>query len=207
MVNLESLDLSHNQIYGQLPSWTVSMRKDSLSYLNISHYFLTSLDPPHLWVNLQVLDLRSNLLQGPLISSVCDLSSLIVLDLSASLMQFPIVLILRANRFHSSIRITSKTMLLFGKLRILDLSHNEFTGLVPPNYFSSFKAMINVRENKTAGMYINRPYSPAYYYSINVAMKGIEIELVKFLNVFTTIDLSSNQFGGIPNSTGNLNSL
>ena len=81
MVNLESLDLSHNQIYGQLPNWTVFMWKDSLSYLNISHNFLTSLYPPHPWVNdLQVLDLRSNLLQGPLLSSVCDLSSLIVLD-------------------------------------------------------------------------------------------------------------------------------
>ncbi|XP_034674488.1 receptor-like protein 9DC3 [Vitis riparia] len=41
-----------------------------------------------------------------------------------------------------------------------------------------------------------------------VTIKGLEIELVKILNTFTTIDLSSNKFQGeIPESIGNLNSL
>ncbi|GLT60149.1 hypothetical protein SLA2020_329300 [Shorea laevis] len=51
---------------------------------------------------------------------------------------------------------------------------------------------------------------PQFYYedSVKVVVKGLERELVRILNIFTTIDFSSNQFHGpIPEELGELNSL
>ncbi|XP_030946859.1 receptor-like protein 7 [Quercus lobata] len=100
--NIEYLYLSKNQIKGNIPKWFLEVGKDSLSNLNLSYNFLTSVG--HLlWKNLQFLDLRSNLLEGPLpvpplgisffsvsrnnitgqiSSSICNLSSVNYLDLS-----------------------------------------------------------------------------------------------------------------------------
>ncbi|XP_058183192.1 receptor-like protein 9DC3 [Rhododendron vialii] len=47
-----------------------------------------------------------------------------------------------------------------------------------------------------------------YHDSVIVTMKGNEIELVRILTIFTTIDLSSNNFSGeIPSAIGTLNAL
>ena len=57
---------------------------------------------------------------------------------------------------------------------------------------------------------VTRKYMREYYYqdSITLTTKGLEVELKKILNTFTTVDLSSNKFQGeIPESIGNLNSL
>ncbi|KAM4080578.1 hypothetical protein ACJW30_11G028100 [Castanea mollissima] len=59
------LDLSKNQIEGNIQKWFLKVGKDSLYYLNLSFNSLTSVG--HLpWKQLEYLDLRSNLLQGPL---------------------------------------------------------------------------------------------------------------------------------------------
>ncbi|XP_031093564.1 putative receptor like protein 25 [Ipomoea triloba] len=47
-----------------------------------------------------------------------------------------------------------------------------------------------------------------YQDTVRVTMKGLEVELVKILRIFTSIDFSSNKFNGdIPDSIGALNSL
>ncbi|KAL7249438.1 hypothetical protein ACSBR1_011599 [Camellia fascicularis] len=308
--SLYSLDFSNNKIHGEVPKWLFSVGKDSLYNLNLSHNFLTSLE--HLpWKNLQIINLHSNLLQGPLpvppnttnvfsISNnklteeiptlICDLRSLVVLDLSNNSLSgwipqclgnlsnflsvlnlgnnrfrgtftttftkgnvlrnlnlnrnqiegqvsrsllnckhlevldlgkskindtFPHwlgtlrnlqVLVLRFNRFHGHIG-TSKTKGKhpFPKLRIIDISCNEFTGLLPTNYIKQFGAIINVDEHEMKLKYIGDSY---YQDSVVVVIKGYEIELSRILRVLSIMDLSSNKFQGeILKSIEKLNSL
>ncbi|XP_031285655.1 receptor-like protein 18 [Pistacia vera] len=190
------LDLSNNRIHGKITQWQFELFHNLL-YLNLSHNFLTSFSPIGKTSNV-VLDLQSNLLQGPLVildaplmdtlllshnmltgeipSSICNLSDIHVLDLSNNSLSGTIpqclgnapwlsllnlkmnnfhvlnvgnnmindtfphwlaklpdlqILILRSNRFHGSIE-KSKARLSFRKLRIIDISHNQFTGHIPP---------------------------------------------------------------------------
>ena len=90
-------------------------------------------------------------------------------------------------------------------LRIIDLAHNDFEGDLPEMYLRSLKVTMNVDEDNMTRKYMGGNY---YEDSVMVTIKGLEIEFVKILNAFATIDLSSNKFQGeIPQSIGNLNSL
>ncbi|KAL7250982.1 hypothetical protein ACSBR1_012912 [Camellia fascicularis] len=91
------------------------------------------------------------------------------------------VLVLKFNRFHGHIdTFKTKSKLHFPKLRIINISYNEFTGLLPTNYISRFEAMMNVDEHELKLKYM----------------------------VISIIDLSSNKFiEEILKSIGRLNSL
>ncbi|MCD9644676.1 hypothetical protein HAX54_033086 [Datura stramonium] len=109
------LDLSNNKIHGPIPNWFSNMRWDSLSHLNISHNSLTGhLEHLH-YYNLESLDLKFNLLQDPLPSSICNMSSLTFLDLSH-------------NYFSDSIPSCLGSM---SRLTVLDLRRNNFSGSLP----------------------------------------------------------------------------
>ena len=72
-------------------------------------------------------------------------------------------------------------------------------------FLRSLKAIMNIDERNMIRKYMGNSY---YQDSIIVTTKGLEVELLKILNTFTTVDLSSNKFQGeIPESIGNLNSL
>ncbi|XP_031284776.1 receptor-like protein 6 [Pistacia vera] len=103
--NLTNLDLSNNGILGQISQQQLESFHN-LYFLNLSHNFLTSFVPfgKASMMNLAVLDLQSNLLQGPLVMLdapnmetllvsdnmligkispfICNLSYIIRLDLS-----------------------------------------------------------------------------------------------------------------------------
>ncbi|XP_021801306.1 receptor-like protein 12, partial [Prunus avium] len=320
--NLDTLNLSYNQIQGEVPKWFWDVAKDSLSYLDLSHNFLKGtarhlqwknltlyyLDLSHnflkgtarhlRWKNLGYLNLHNNSLQGELpipspstfffsISNnqltgempptICSLTSLQILDLSnnklggeihqciGNFSQSLSVLDLRNNNFHGVIPGTfsngnvlrnldlngnqlegslPRTLLTcrelevldlgnnkiqgtfpnwleslpklqvlilrsnkfygeIGKLRIVDLSYNQFSGLLPTKYFEHLTAMINSQEHELK-------YMGEYYYedSVVVTIKGFEIEMVKIQTFFTTIDFSSNTFREeISNVIGKLKSL
>ena len=72
-------------------------------------------------------------------------------------------------------------------------------------YLRSLKATMNIDEGNMTIEYIG---DNNYQDSMMVTIKGSEIEFVKILNTFTTIDFSSNKFQGVfPECIGNLNSL
>ncbi|CAI9094632.1 OLC1v1030400C1 [Oldenlandia corymbosa var. corymbosa] len=63
---LKLLDLSSNQITGEIPSWLWDVGNGIFQYLNLSHNQLTHLQEPQKFVSLKTLDLTSNFLTGQL---------------------------------------------------------------------------------------------------------------------------------------------
>lgn len=185
--NLSVVDLHMNKFLGVIPS---TFTKDSI---------------------LRNLDLNGNKLEGPL--PLLNCRKLEVLDLGNNkindtfakwLESLPMlqVLILRSNKFHGPI-INQKTRFPFRMLRIMDLSHNRFSGLLPRKYFENLMGMIHVRDNGLKCM------DHGYYLdTVMVVIKGSYFQLEKILVMFTTIDFSNNIFvGDIPTVIGKLKSL
>ncbi|KAM5553644.1 receptor-like protein 6 [Rosa sericea] len=304
---LKYLDLSDNQIQGNVPTWVLDVGRNSLLHFNLSHNFLTGTIEQFLWKNVEVVDLSSNLLKGKipipspsthlffmsnnqltgaLPSTICNLTSVQVIDLSNNSLSgripqcignfsqdlsvldlhmnqfrgripstfpkgnylrnldlhgnqlegtlphslinctkmevldlgdnklndtFPNwleslpelqVLILRSNRLYGPIG-SPKTRFTFQKLRIIDLSFNQFGGPLPTKYFQKLVAMKDVQDDELK-------YMGEFYYqdTVTVAMKGLYFELNKIQTMFTTIDFSNNVFTGkIPAVIGELKSL
>ncbi|XP_010539168.1 PREDICTED: receptor-like protein 12 [Tarenaya hassleriana] len=312
LVNLNSLDLSKNNIHGQIPDWVMDVGKNSFYSLDLSQNLLTSFEQPFRWRMLGYLNLGSNSLQGsvpipPLTatffsvsrnsltgeipSQICDLPSLEILDLSQNMLSgsipgcllnsssslsvldlrmnnfrgfipttlpklcklkninlngnqlqgllpesisncrdlevldvgnngingsFPSwldslqklkVLVLRSNRFNGSVAVP-KTVSPFPNLRILDLSNNNFDGPFPTRYVENLKAMMNLDEESQSDLHYLNEGNFSYNYSVSVNIKGFRFEMMKILSIFTSIDLSSNNFHGeIPAGIGRLSFL
>ncbi|XP_034674586.1 receptor-like protein 9DC3 [Vitis riparia] len=160
---------------------------------------------------LMHLNLSYSGFSGLIAPEISHLSTLVSLDLSENYgVEFAphgfnslVQNLTKLQKLH--LRGRSKIKSPFMSLRIIDLAHNDFEGDLPEMYLRSLKATMNVDERN-----MTRKYMGEYYYqdSVMVTIKGLEIEFVKILKAFTTIDLSSNKFQGeIPESIGNLNSL
>ena len=214
--SMEVLDLSNNNLSGMLPHCLGNFSKD-LSVLNLRRNRFHGIIPQTFLKGnaIRNLDFNDNKLEGPVPRSLIICRKLEVLDLGNNKINdtFPHwlgtlpklqVLVLRSNSFHGHIG-RSKIKSPFMSLRIIDLAHNDFEGDLPEMYLRSLKATMNVDECNMTRKYMGDSY---YQDSVMVTIKGLEIEFVKILDTFTTIDLSSNTFQGeIPKSIGNLNSL
>ncbi|GKV51740.1 hypothetical protein SLEP1_g58365 [Rubroshorea leprosula] len=165
---------------------------------------------------IQNFNLHGNQMEGLLPRSLVNCSMLEVLDIGNNNIKdtFPYwleslpklqVLILRSNKFHGFVSNT-KANSSFSKLRVLDLSNNEFFGPLPVRFIENLKAMVNPLEDDNSAQYMGGSFS--YEYSIVVILKGLSIELEKVLTVFTSFDLSKNKFAReIPKVIGKLSSL
>ncbi|KAF8023386.1 hypothetical protein BT93_F0788 [Corymbia citriodora subsp. variegata] len=93
----------------------------------------------------------------------------------------------------------------FSELRIFDLSNNNLSSPLPIRHIMKLTAMMNRDKKQGKLQYMGRN---GYQDSVMVTMKGLEIQLVKILTIFTSIDLSRNDFAGeLPMGIGNLKSL
>ncbi|XP_028054593.1 receptor-like protein 9DC3 [Camellia sinensis] len=139
---LYTLDLSNNNLAGTIPP-CLSNFSDSLSILNLKgNNFHGPI--PHLYNKgntLKVVDFSGNQLQGKVPRSLASCTVLEILDLSNNLFEdtFPFwlvvltklqALILRSNKFYGAIG-SFETKLVLPNLRIIDLSHNDFTVDLP----------------------------------------------------------------------------
>ncbi|GKV51842.1 hypothetical protein SLEP1_g58466 [Rubroshorea leprosula] len=216
--SLEILDLSHNSLSGMIPNCLPDLSKN-LSVLNLQanrfHGNMPSMFPKG--CKIQNFNLRGNQMEGLLPRSLLNCSELEVLDISNNNIKdtFPHwleslhklqVLILRSNKFHGLVHNT-KANSSFPKLRVLDLSNNNFVGPLPVHYIENLKAMVNAHEHgNNSAQYMGGRFS--YEYSVMVTMKGFFIELEKVLTIFSSFDLSKNKFSGeIPKVIGKLSSL
>ncbi|KHM99106.1 Receptor-like protein 12, partial [Glycine soja] len=209
-------NLTHNNLTGQIPQclgtfpslWALDLQKNNL-YGNIPANFSKG-------NALETIKLNGNQLDGPLPWSLAHCTNLEVLDLADNNIEdtFPHwleslqelqVLSLRSNKFHGVITCFGAKHP-FPRLRIFDVSNNNFSGSLPASYIKNFRGMMSVNDNQTGSKYMGNQYF--YNDSVVVVMKGQYMELERILTIFTTIDLSNNMFEGeLPKVIGELHSL
>lgn len=145
---LEVLDLSTNTFSGTIPE-CIGNFSSGLSVLDLRNNRLNGTIPETFAEAnlLRTLNLNNNGLEGPVPRSLVHCTKLEVLDIGNNKISdnFPYwlgnlselqVLVLRSNKFHGSVR-EFEAKQSFPKLRIIDLSHNYFTGLLPARFFET----------------------------------------------------------------------
>ncbi|KAB1209227.1 Receptor-like protein 12 [Morella rubra] len=152
LTSLVEIDLSFNMLSGTLHPClgNFSHSLEVLSLQNNNFYGIT----PKGWAkgaNLKLIDLSENQLQGQLPRSWVHCPMLEFLHVGDNEIHdtFPFwlgtlaqlkVLILHSNRFHGVIN-DPETNDTFPKLRIIDLSHNDFSENLPSRYFLQWNSM------------------------------------------------------------------
>ncbi|KAJ6976512.1 receptor-like protein 9DC3 [Populus alba] len=185
------LHLGMNNLQGTIP---LTFSKDnSLEYLNLNGNELEGKIPPSI-INctiLEVIDLGNNKIEDTFPSFLERLSELQILVLKSNKLQG----FVKGPTAYNS----------FSKLRIFDISHNNFSGPLPTGYFNSLEAMMASDQNM---IYMNATNYSSYAYSIEMTWKGVEIEFTKIRNTIRVLDLSNNNFTGeIPKVMGKLKGL
>ncbi|XP_062005623.1 receptor-like protein 53 [Rosa rugosa] len=221
---LQVLDLSNNSLCGKIPE-CLSAMVSGLAVLNLRRNNLVGSISDNFPgnCNLETLDLNGNLLEGKFPKSLAQCAKLEVLNLGNNQMtdSFPYllrnisslrVLILRSNNYFGRFD-CHKTNGTWPMLQIIDLANNSFTGDIPGNCLTTWRAMM-VDEDASPSV-LNQAefrvfqFSELYYWdALTITSKGLEVELVKILNIYTSVDFSCNKFSGsIPKEMGGLISL
>ncbi|XBI49312.1 hypothetical protein VPH35_112892 [Triticum aestivum] len=154
---LQYLDLSSNQIHGEIPDWIWR----NMSSLNLSHNHFTTVGQPQHYVTIRLsIDLSFNMLGGavpfPLGASDLDFSNNKFSSIPPSnfLQQFEVALSINlANNELSGAIPYSECQSGYRALQILNLSGNNFSGLVPPYLLKGCHelAVLNLRGNRLNG--------------------------------------------------------
>ncbi|MED6121508.1 hypothetical protein PIB30_030815 [Stylosanthes scabra] len=209
--SLQVLDFSHNNISGTIPHCLITSKM--FVVLNLRQNNLSGPIPDIFPAScaLKTLDLHGNILEGQIPKSLANCSTLEVLDLGNNQITdgFPCslenistlrVLVLRNNNFHGNIG-CPKTNGTWQILQIVDLAFNRFNGILPAKCFKTWEAMMHDEDKADSEenhlRYEVLKFAPKYYQdSVTVTSKGLAMELVKILTLFTSIDFSSNHFQG-----------
>uniref|UniRef100_A0A7N2M7E2 Leucine-rich repeat-containing N-terminal plant-type domain-containing protein n=1 Tax=Quercus lobata TaxID=97700 RepID=A0A7N2M7E2_QUELO len=219
---LQVLDLRNNFLNGTIPQCFYGMT-ETLGVLDLRRNNLGGNLSDSFPVNcgLLTLNLNGNLLEGAVPKSLGNCKSLEVLDLGNNKIKdaFPCylknisslhVLILRSNQLYGSIDCGGPINTSWPMLQILDLASNNFIGRFPREFIFAWKAMMDHAQSRIQYLQFGiLQFSQNYYQdSIRVTIKGLEIELVRILTLFTSIDVSCNNLNGtIPEEIGELKSL
>ncbi|ESQ46297.1 hypothetical protein EUTSA_v10000632mg [Eutrema salsugineum] len=212
--SLSILELSDNNFNGSIPLCMGNL-KTTLSDLDLRQNHLSGDLPENVFERLRWFDVAHNNLVGKLPRSLINSSTLEVLSVESNKINdtFPFwlshlkelkILVLRSNAFHGPLPQAS-----FLQLKIIDISHNHFNGVLPSDYFVNWSKMSLLRINEDQSN-VNYMEDKSGYYedSIVLMSKGIEMKLVRILEIFTAIDFSGNRFDGeIPSSIGLLKEL
>lgn len=221
--NLLVLDVSYNHFEGTIPECLTM--SETLVVLNMQHNMLHGNIPGTFTEScaLRTLDLNGNQLGGPIPISLMNCPSLEVLDLGNNQINdsFPCflknlsrlrVMVLRENKFHGRIG-CPETGGTWHMLQIVDLAFNSFSGSLPAKCIKTWEAMM-LDEDYHASKFNHiesriLQFGHIYYQdSVTLTSKGLQMEFVKILTVFTSVDFSSNNFQGpIPEELMNFTGL
>uniref|UniRef100_M4CMT7 Leucine-rich repeat-containing N-terminal plant-type domain-containing protein n=2 Tax=Brassica campestris TaxID=3711 RepID=M4CMT7_BRACM len=218
---LALLDLSYNNFTGSIPP-CLSNFQTSLIVVNLRKNNLEGSLPDMCYDSalLRTLDVGFNQLSGKLPRSLLNCTSLKFLSVDNNKIKdtFPFwlkalpylqALTLRSNRFYGPLSPSGQGLFAFPELRILEVSYNNFTGSLPPNYFVNWKAS-SLQMNEDGDLYMGDNSIPDYNYedTIDLQYKGLFMEQGKVLTSYATIDFSGNRLEGqIPESIGLLKTL
>ncbi|KAL7224462.1 hypothetical protein ACSBR1_025838 [Camellia fascicularis] len=158
--SLQLLNLSNNELSSPIPPLVATnflISHNKFAEITSAICNVSSSEIPKWGGNkLRNIDLSGNQLEGKVPRSLATCIHLEVLDFGNSINDtFPYwletllklqVLSFQTNKFHGPMG-SSKTQLPFPKLRILDLTHIEFSGFLPTTYFKHFKAMRIINES------------------------------------------------------------
>nr|KYP31440.1 LRR receptor-like serine/threonine-protein kinase GSO2 [Cajanus cajan] len=213
-----TLDLSNNQITGQLPNCWKHL-KYSLAYLDLSNNKLSGKIPKSIGtlVNLQGLVLRNNSLTGGLPFTLKNCTNLDILDVSDNFLFGPIplwigenlqnlkILSLRVNGFFKSVPVN---LCYLRQIHLLDLSRNNLSGGIP-TCLGNFAAMMEreITSEIVKGRKITSTETNIDIYDSNVLFTWKSQDYVFWNpeNLLKSIDLSSNDLtGAIPKEIGYL---
>ncbi|KAK1383418.1 hypothetical protein POM88_021153 [Heracleum sosnowskyi] len=236
--SLITLDLAENQLSGEIPNWIWNVGNGGFRYLNLSVNQLEKLQEPYVIHNLSSIDLRSNQLRGevpiPLknvyfldysnnffssIPTNFNLTSAIFFSVSSNRLNGTIPVsvcsgtnlkLLDLSNNYLIGNIPSCLFELSETLGVLKLGSNRFTGNLSQN-FPIWKAMKDGRKDVNILGFESLRFGGSrktYQDAVTISIKGKQLELVKILNIFTSIDISNNHFeGNIPHTIGELKSL
>jgi Leucine-rich repeat (LRR) protein len=200
---LSNLDLSDNQMHGEIPNWIWKL--PSLHSLNLSYNYLETLDLPLLSMSsVRFLDLRFNQLQGqlqvfPKYVKYLDFSknnfmSVIPISIGDSLSQ-AYFFSLSSNKVYGSIpgSICNATNLL-----LLDLSDNFLSGTIPQCLFKMSERQMNsdrglgvliLRRNNLIGVISNTFPSNCSLQTLSLNGNQLEGKLPKSLARCTSLEV------------------
>ncbi|KAK4478433.1 hypothetical protein RD792_013906 [Penstemon davidsonii] len=222
-VDLEVLDLSGNFLSGDIPPCLVQ-NIETLGVLDLGRNNFTGEIPDSFSVNcgLKTLELSWNNIEGKIPTSLANCQLLEVMNIGYNKINdgFPCilknssslkVLVLRSNEFYGGVRCPGVNES-WPNLQIIDIAFNSFNSSLSPRSISSWRGMKLNNNAQLVRTHLHFTYlglNNLYYQdTVTVTIKGLEMELLKILTVFTSIDFSSNNFQGeIPDTFGELNSL
>ncbi|XP_021801079.1 receptor-like protein 12 [Prunus avium] len=182
--NLFWLDLSRNNLAGQVPKWMLNISTETLQYLDLKGNSLTGFGQPSPfvlpWVNLKVLRLYLNMLQGQLPIPQPSILFYEILDNKLTGEISPLICDLSALQF-------------------LELSNNKLSGMLPEclGDFSDDLRVLNVRNNSFHGVlpqaYTNTSNLRIFDVSLNQLQGQLPRRLANCVMLESLI-LSNNEF-------------
>ncbi|TVU43436.1 hypothetical protein EJB05_09909, partial [Eragrostis curvula] len=221
------LDLSYNNFNGPLPSCLIENGR--LGVLNLRENHFQGMLPSNITTRclLQTIDLHGNKVYGRLPRMLSNCLQLEVLDLGSNLVvdTFPSwlrglpklsVIVLRSNQLHGSIGDIvrdTKSKESFPSLQIIDLSSNNFSGNLRPQWFEQLKSMMTNFNSGGQIIAVNISAMPpssasGYRDSTEIMYKGSDMIFERISTTLTAIDFSNNRLEGtIPESIGRLVAL
>ncbi|XP_062081307.1 receptor like protein 23-like [Humulus lupulus] len=222
--SLKVLVLSNNKLGGELPHCFGKFSK-LVSIVDLRNNSFSGNIPEFTKGNqLRIIHLGYNQFEGKLSKSLTHCKKLRYLNVESNKLNdiFPywlgtlpelIILQLQKNEFRGVIE-EPRTNLHLPKLRIVDISYNNFVGKLPLKYIQSWKTMRSTSLVDYSSYMMTIPLlirtnngwsTYEYYFDITIAIKGVRLHYEKIQNIIAVLNLSNNKFDGeIHKIIGNL---